>query len=193
MKVIDTTGLFKVLSVIHPLSDAFKVSLKNELVRLVLPKNHLLLEAPKIAEFVYFIEKGFAMSYIYLDDRKMTEAFWKPRQIMTSPYSFFEQAPAQEYIQLAEKSELLCLSRNSLKHLFDRHPEAHLLYHKIMNRHFAQCRARIHDIQLLSASRRLADLIMTYPNIEQIVTQENIASYLAITPQSLSRLKRRNP
>lgn len=61
----------------------------------------------------------------------------------------------------------------------------------IMNRHYAKCRARISDIQRLSALARLEILLNIYPDIEQIIPQESIASYLNITPQSLSRLKKR--
>ena len=91
-----------------------------------------------------------------------------------------------------EGSDLLCLSHAALYRLFDKHQETHYLYHKIMNRHYAKCRARIYEIQRLSASQRFVTLLKAYPNIEQIVSQDNIASYLSITPQSLSRLKRQS-
>ena len=187
---MNTDALFKVLSAIHPISEDFKASLKEELIPLSLPKNYLLLEAPRIAEFVYFIENGFAMSYTFQEGKKLTEAFWKSGQIMTSANSFFEQVLSMEYIQLVEKSELLCVSRAGVQRLFDQHREAHFLYHKIMNKHYVHCRARIHDIQLLSASQRFETLLKLFPDIEQAITQESIASYLSITPQSLSRLKR---
>lgn len=188
--IMNTDGLFKVLSAIHPLSDDFKESLMKELIALSLPKHHLLLEAPKIAEHVYFIENGFAISYTFREGKKLIEAFWKSGQIMTSANSFYEQVPSMEYIQLAEKCDLLCLSRVRLQHLFDLHQEAHFLYHKIMNKHYAQCLARIHDIQRLSALQRFETLLKLYPDIEQIISQDSIASYLGIAPQSLSRLKR---
>lgn len=190
MKKINTDALFKVLSAIYPISEAFKFSLVKELIPLSLPKNHLLLEAPKIAEFVYFIQSGFAMSYTFQDGKRLTEGFWKARQIMTSVNSFYAQVPSEEYIQLAAKSDLLCISRAAVQSLFEKHQETHFLYHKIMNGYSAQCRARIHDIQLLSASQRFETLQKLIPDIEQIITQESIASYLAITPQSFSRIKR---
>ena len=187
---MKSDDLFTTLSAIHPLSEKFKGSLSKELIPLSLPKNHLLLEAPKTAEYAYFINSGFAMSYSFQDNKKIIESFWKQGQIMTSIGSFYEQTPSNESIQLMENSELLCLSNAGLHRLFNKHKEAHYLYHKILNRHHAKCRSRIRDIQRLSALERLDILLRIYPDIEQIIPQENIASYLSITPQSLSRLKR---
>lgn len=185
-----TDGLFKVLSAIHPLTTGFKKSLAKELITLSFPKNYILVEEGKIAQYVYFLETGFAMAYSFHDKRKLVEGFWKPGQIMTSAGSFYEQVASTEFIQLAEDSNLLCLSHSGLHRLFNYHQEAHFLYHKIMNNYYRQCRARIHDIQRLSAARRFETLLKSFPDVEQVITQENIASYLAITPQSLSRIKR---
>src|SRR3989337_558433 len=99
---MNTAELFKVLSGIYPLSERFKRSLEKELNALTLPKNYLLLEAPKIADQAYFLNKGFAMAYSYHDGKKYIEAFWKSGQIMVSSNSFFEQVPSMEYIQLMD-------------------------------------------------------------------------------------------
>lgn len=183
-------ALFKILSAIHPLSEDFKKAIETELIPLSLPKNHILLEAPAIAGHAYFLEKGFAMAYSFEEGRKITEAFWRSGQIMVSSHSFFEQVPSMEYIQLMEKSELLCISYAGIQRMFELHPEAHAIYRVIMNRHYAHSRGRVRDLQYLSALQRHEKLLNVFPNIEQIVPQDCIASYLGITPQSLSRLKR---
>ncbi len=188
---MNTAGLFKVLSDIHPLTEGFKNAVVKELTPLSLPKNHMLLEAPKIAEHAYFLDQGFAMTYTFVDGKKLTDAFWKPGQIMLSFKSFFEQIPSLEYIQLMGKSELLCISYLSLQKILDLYPEGHNIYHMVMNRHYAHSLNRIHDMQRLNALQRLEKLLNVFPDIEQIVPQDAIASYLGIAAQSLSRLKRR--
>src|SRR5687768_9326818 len=99
---MDTKELFKVLAEIYPLSGGFKESLEKELIQLSLPQNHLLLEAPKIADHAYFLNKGFAMGYTFVNGKKSIEAFWKAGQIIVSSNSFFEQLPSLEYIQLMQ-------------------------------------------------------------------------------------------
>src|SRR5258706_11991336 len=185
-----TIELFKVLSAIHPLSKGFKMALEKELIPLSFPKHHMLLEAPDVARHAYFLSNGFAMAYTFVHGNKVTEAFWKPGQIVASSNSFLEQVPSLDYIQLLTKSELLCISYDGVQRLFAKYPEATHLYRIIINRHYEQGRMRFHQFRRLGAQGRLEKLLSTFPGIEQIVQQESIASYLGITPQSLSRLKR---
>ncbi|HMI67797.1 MAG TPA: Crp/Fnr family transcriptional regulator [Cyclobacteriaceae bacterium] len=183
--------LFKVLSAIHPLSKNFKRALERELLPLSLPKHHMLLEVPDISRYAYFLSSGFAMAFAFVHGKKVTEAFWTPGQILVASSSFFEQVPSAEYIQLMDKSELLCISYDSVQKLFSLYPEATHLYRIIMNRQYGQSRMRVQDFRRLSAQERLEKLISIIPDIEQTIPQESIASYLGITPQSLSRLKRK--
>ncbi|MEJ0055986.1 MAG: Crp/Fnr family transcriptional regulator [Bacteroidota bacterium] len=167
-----------------------KKALEKELVALSFPKNYLLLEAPRTDGFAYFLNEGFAMSYTFVDGKKRVESFWKAGQIMISSKSFFEQVPSTESIQLMENSELLCISYAGVMRLFERWPEANSLYRHIMIQCFEQIQDRVHDLQQLTAEQRHQKLLETFPDIEQIISQDYIASYLGITPQSLSRIKR---
>lgn len=188
---MNVDGLFNVLAAYHRLSDDFKEALEQELIPLSLPKNHLLLEAPRISTHAFFLDKGFAMSYSFLNGKKVTENFFKAGQIMVAFESFFEQTPSMEFIQLMKKSDILCISYDSVQKMFERFPEAQRIYRSIMNRHYSQSRARIRDMQRLTASQRLQKLLAAFPNIEMIVSQDAIASYLGITAQSLARIKRK--
>lgn len=188
--VMVTENLFRVLQAIHPMSDDFKNWLEKELIHLTLPKNKPLLDIPQISEFIYFLNKGFAISFSYYHHRKITEAFWKSGQIMLSFESFFDQTPSREVILIAEDSELLCISYASVQRMFELYPEAQHVYRGIMNEHYKQSRKRVMDMQRLSALERFKNLLEEFPDIELIVSQDAIASYLGIAAQSLSRLKR---
>jgi CRP-like cAMP-binding protein len=182
--------LYQALSAMHPLSDSFKVDLAKEMVRLSLPKDYFLLEAPKVSEHAYFIEEGFALSYTFVRGKKQIERFFSSGQIVISPRSFFEQVPSEEFIQLMEQSDVLHIHRPAVYQLLDRHPEADIIYRIVMNEYLEQFRDRMHDMQHLNALQRFKKLRRNYPRIEQTVPQEYLASYLGIAPQSLSRLKK---
>jgi CRP-like cAMP-binding protein len=188
---MTTEKLFTVLSAIHPLTDEFKIAIEKELTLVSFPKQYLLLEAPKIAAHAYFLNDGFAMCYTFVDGEKQIEGFWKTSEIIVSARSFFEQVPAMEFIELLVPSEVLCISYQSVMRLFDSYPEANFIYRVVMNQYYEQSRQVIRDLQHLNAVERYEKLLTTFPNIEQIISQEQIASYLGITPQSLSRIKRR--
>jgi CRP/FNR family transcriptional regulator, anaerobic regulatory protein len=182
--------LLAVLSTIEPLSEGFKKALKKEVVMLALPKNHMLLEAAKVAEYAYFLNSGFAMSFRYVHGKKHIEEFYPQEKIVLSPRSFFEQIPSKESIQLLEPSEVLYIHYDSVMTLLRRYPEADSLYRATMNQYYEESRTRIHDFQYLRAAERYEKLHASYPRLEQLVPQEYIASYLGIAPQSLSRIKK---
>lgn len=185
-----TDRLFNLLSSIHPLSDDFKNAITKELTVLSLPKNFLLLEAPKVSAHAYFLNTGFAISYTYIRGKKQIEGLWSAGQIMASVKSFFEQIAATEFIELVAQSEVVCISYTGVMRLFERFSEAHFIQRVIVNQYYEHCRDRIRDMQYLTAAERYEKLLRQYPGIQQIIPQEHIASFLGITSQSLSRIKR---
>jgi CRP/FNR family transcriptional regulator, anaerobic regulatory protein len=188
---MKTDKLFELLAGIYPLSNGFRETLSKLLVQLSLPKNHMFLEPPNIAGFACYIETGFAFSYTYIDGKKNIERLWTAGEIMISPKSFFEQRPSTEFIQLALPSELLCISYSNQLLLFDAHPETHFLTRAIMNVYIEHARERAFDMKNFSALERYHQLLAKFPLIEQILSQEQIASYIGVAPQSLSRMKRK--
>lgn len=187
---MNTDKLFSVLASIHPISSGFRKAVEKVLTPLSLPKYHLLLEATRISECAYFLDEGFAMSYTFVKGKKQVEWFWNSGQIMVSARSFFEQVPSQEFIQLRTPTELFCVTHDSVLHLFQTFPEAHFIYRVIMNQYYEHSRERTRDLQHLTAVERYEKLIRYFPDVEQHVTQEHVASYLGIAPQSFSRIKR---
>ncbi|HLT81572.1 MAG TPA: Crp/Fnr family transcriptional regulator [Cyclobacteriaceae bacterium] len=182
--------LFSFLTEIHPISDAFRASIERKLQAISLPKNHLLLEAPRVSDYAWFLDSGFAMSYAYTLNGMRVENFWKSGEIILSVKSFFEQAPAKENIQLMTSAEVFFISYKSVQELFQAYPEAHFIYETVVNRYYEASRERTNDMLHLGAADRYKKLLSIFPQIEQMVSQEHIASYLGIAPQSLSRLKR---
>lgn len=189
---MNTEKLFQELSTIHPVSEEFKIAVEKELTHLSLPKNYLLLEAPKVSGHAYFLNSGSAITYTFYKGKKQTEAFWPAGRIIISAKSFFEQVPSSEFIQLMELADVLHISYTSVLKLLDTFPEANHIYRITMNQYYEQSKEKARDLQHLTAKERYQKLCRNFPHIEQIAAQEYIASYLGITPQSLSRLKRQN-
>lgn len=187
---MEMEGLFGLLSSIHPLTPAFREAIEKKLTGLSLPKDYMLLEAPRVADHAYYLTTGFAMTYSFVNGEKQIDGFWRAGQIMFSARSLFEQTPSREYIQLVQQSDVLCVSYSSIMSLFETFPEANFIYRVVMNQYYEHARERIRDLQLLSAVDRHTKLLRDYHGIEQLLPQEYIASYLGITPQSLSRIRR---
>ncbi|AYB32013.1 Crp/Fnr family transcriptional regulator [Chryseolinea soli] len=189
---MDTERLFELLNRIYPVSEEFRNAIERELIQLSFPKNHVLLEPPNVAGHSYFINSGFAISYTYFEGKKDITWLWPAGGIMVAGKSLFEQVASREFIQLVEPSELLCMSYHSLLKLFEAYPETNILYRAVLHQYFEQSQARIEDMKNLSAIQNYRKLINGFPGIEQVLSQEQISSYLGIAPQSLSRMKKRN-
>lgn len=183
--------LFQVLDAMHPLSQGLKDVLRSELTSLSLPKDYFLLEAPKIAEYAFFLESGFAISYTFARGRRQIEKFFGAGQIVISPTSLFERTPSHEFIQLMESGDVLHISYDALMRILNTFPDANIIYRLVMNQYYEQLRERFHDLLTLKAPARYDKLHNEFPRIEQLVPQEYLASYLGITPQSLSRIKKK--
>lgn len=187
--MINTEKFFQVLSSFHPLSRAFREALSKELRIISYPKSHFLVQMYSVAHYAYFLDNGFAVAYHLDEGEKIVTSFFKPTDIIFSPKSFIEQSEATENIQLTMDSDLLVVSYTSAHKLFDQFPVANFLARTITAQYYARSQERYIDLHRLSAWQRYEKLLISYPGIERNVSQELVASYLNITPQSLSRLK----
>jgi|SRR5690606_1632815 len=187
--MINTENLFQVLSAIHPLPRTFKEALSKELQIISYPKNHFLVQMFSVAHYAYFLENGFAVAYHFHDGKKIVTTFFKSFDIIFSPRSFFANTQAAENIQLTVDSDLISISSSSAHKLFDEFPVANFLARAITAEYHSKSQERHIDLHRMSTWERYEKLQNNFPRIELCASQELIASYLNITPQSLSRLK----
>lgn len=182
--------LFTLLSGIVPLSEAFEKALSAEVIPLSLPSRYMLLESPKVSDHAYYIESGHIMTYTFFKGKKQVEGFFGPGQILFSPLSFFAQVPSKEFFQAMSSVELLCVSFKSTQQLLSNYHEANQIQRALMLQYFERERERMHDSVQLHTAERHEKLLRRFPWIEQVIPQESIASYLGVTPQTLSRIKK---
>lgn len=181
--------LFEVLSAFHPLSPDFREALSKECREVFFLKGHNIVQAHTAAQHAFFLESGFAVGFRYRRSRRIVTDFWQPGQIIFSPKSFFEQVADDDIIQLTVDSALLAVSHESFTKLVEAFPVAGRLARDITADYYAKSEEKIVDLHTLDAWGRYTKLVRTHHGIEMNVSQELIAAYLGITPQSLSRLK----
>ncbi len=185
-------ALVRLLESVHPLSQPFKVALEENLQFVTCPKNHFLVQMSSQANPAYFLESGFAVAYSLFEGKRVVTAFFQPGEMVLSPGSCFAPSGSDEVIQLTMVSDVLSISNASVTRLSDEFPEANLLARAITAQFHSRSIERLVDLHTLNAWERYQKLLKTYPHIELNASQDLIASYLNITPQSLSRLRHRN-
>lgn len=110
---------------------------------------------------------------------------------ITDMYCFLNQLPAMVTIQAVESSSLLRLSKQQLDQLYLEVPKFNVFFRILMQN--AYCREQLRIIQNLSlpAKERYELFVTKYPQIASKVTLKQTASYLGITPEFLSSIRKR--
>jgi CRP-like cAMP-binding protein len=158
---------------------------------LELPKNYFLLKPGKPCRYIWFMTRGAARAFYTNDlDKEMNTWISLDTQVITETTSFVKQEPAVESIQLIEDSEVYAIEYNSLQTLLHKHHTFSLWYIKLVELHYvSQIEDRVSELQFLDASQRYQKLLSLYPDITNRVSLGNIASYLNITQETLSRIR----
>jgi CRP-like cAMP-binding protein len=94
-------------------------------------------------------------------------------------------------VQALEESYLLEISKEDLEYLFDQIPALERLFRVMAQRTLAVLQKRFRMTVSAHVEERYQELLQRHPGIEQIVAQHQIASYLGILPESLSRMKKK--
>lgn len=184
--------LLEKLSFIIPLPTPMQNRVKEESLVEVFERKKLLLSPGETARRVYFIRSGFLRAY-FIDDsgNECTTWFTGKGDLMTSVYSFFSQQPANEYIEVLQDCKLQSLTWLELNAYYADFREGNLLGRIVTQRYFILSEERAILLRTRSPEHRYDLLLRNHPEIEQQTTQQNIASYLGISRETLSRIRRK--
>lgn len=154
-------------------------------------KNQLLLTPGHVADQIYFIECGAARGYFHDEDGKEhTLYFWDEKCIVIDSVSFLSDQPSDLYIEVMQDSVLLSLSKKRLHEILRVFPYLHMVIDLILLNDFKQCRKRIMDFISLNPVGRYVQLVKSIPRVDLKFHQQEIASYLGTSRQTVSRSKR---
>ena len=106
-------------------------------------------------------------------------------------YSFLTQSPATYFIDALEDTDVLQISKLNLDRLFERVPKFERFFRLILQNAFIAQQQRINQNLSYTAEQRYLDFITKQPNLEQRLSQKQVAAYLGITPVFLSMLRKK--
>jgi CRP-like cAMP-binding protein len=153
-------------------------------------RNEMLLLQGELCKHYYFVNKGCLRLFtINKDGVEGTRYFAFEGAFGTALPSLIEQTPAFEFVQTIEKSELLAISRDSFFHLVDTVPQFAYIYRQILEVSFISAQKRIYGFQGLNALEKVKWVMNYNPKLLTRVSNKMAASFLGLTPATLSRLK----
>ena len=155
-----------------------------------LKKKQYLLQEGDVSRYEYFVNKGCLRTYT-IDEKGQEhiiqfaiEDWWTGDM-----YSFLTQTPARYTIDAIEDSELFCLEKNALEELYIKVPKFEKFFRHLLQNAFIALQERIIANLSQPADERYCTFITKYPDMEKRLPLKQIAAYLGITPESLSRIR----
>ena len=159
---------------------------------LSVPSKAILLEEGKIAEKLYLIRKGCLRLFFYNEGKDITFQFFFEGDFVASFDSLYKRTPSLFYLESIEPTELTVIRKEDFYNQINNNLLLRQLYEeKLIDRFHAYQQLFLSRIKN-TPQQRYEELLKEYPNIIQRVPQHYIASYLGITPVSLSRIRNRH-
>lgn len=154
-------------------------------------KKTLLLREGQICKYINFVNVG-ALSAFHIDknDKEATIMFAIADWWVTDMFCFLNEKPAMMFIEAIDDSCIFQLSKAHLEKLFNSVPKFERFFRILMQNAYTRAQLRVIENLSLSAEDRYKSFIFKYPHIVKAITQKQIASYLGITPEFLSIIKK---
>src|SRR4051794_29678235 len=174
------------------LSDEEQEVIKSYLTPKKLRKKQYLLQESDVCKAIAFVEKGALREYSV--DEKGNEhiiQFALEGWTISDLYSFMTGEPATYNIDALEDSELVLITKSAQQEILKKVSKYESYTRLQITGAYLAMQKRLTSFISLSLEERYTRFISLYPNIVQRVPQHMIASYLGLTPETLSRIRRK--
>lgn len=167
--------------------NAFKSILKYEKVK----KKTRIIEMGQVSRKMYFVKKGSLRLYYYKEGEEVCGKFFFENELAGSFESYIKQVPGLQVIETLENTELISFNYDDQQKVFQKYPVFYKLFLNLLQESFGQVQKLTTLYILTDPLERYLYLIKAYPQIVARLPQKYIASFLGITPFSLSRIRKR--
>ncbi|MES2448108.1 MAG: Crp/Fnr family transcriptional regulator [Bacteroidota bacterium] len=184
-------NLLKVCNAIQPLSDALQKAIVAQTKVIQVKRKTRLLNTGETSDAIYFIISGAARVY-YLDKEGVETTSWFlfENEFLISVYSFFTGEPSFEYLETIEDCTLIMLNRDTLNELYLQYVEFNVIGRKLTEYYYIRNEKQANDLRMLTAKQRYQALFTSNPKLINRVSLGYIASYLGISQETLSRIRK---
>ncbi|HTD92642.1 MAG TPA: Crp/Fnr family transcriptional regulator [Chitinophagaceae bacterium] len=152
----------------------------------------MILEEGRLCRTISYVDSGALRAfYADKDGRESTIMFAMADWWVTDMFCFVNHRPAMMNIQAIEDSTIVQLGKDSFDELLIKVPKFERFFRILMQNAYTREQLRIIQRLSLPAEERYVNFLEKYPQVASQVAQKQIASYLGITPEFLSALRRK--
>ena len=154
-------------------------------------KGEYFLEEGKLCDYIGFVDKGL-FNYFYNDNGvQHTRGFFFPNNFISDYSSFLKNKKSKAFIQALEDCSVTLLHKEDVNTLYEKLPKFYELSNNIVQELYLDVSEKYESFLIKSAEERYLELINNRPSLSQKIPQYMLASYIGVTPEGLSRIKKR--
>jgi len=165
--------------------------LHNVVDKKIYQKNETIFTEGKISDEIYFVTKGCVRLFYNIDGNDKTAFFYTEGQFICAGESYTYSIPAIENYQAVEQTEIFIFKKSKIETLLKEVPKFEVIARIATENELITCQKVIASFVTKSAEERYIDLLETQGELFQRVPQQYIASFLGVSPETLSRIKSR--
>lgn len=176
-------------------------SVSNQSLELITPhfkkielkKGEYFIKMGRVADRMAYIESGLFRIYAEAEsaEKEVTQWISTPGYFITELSSFVFQKPSRLHLQALEDSVLLSIDKETHQHLCNTIPEWNELDKKFIAKCFVMLEDRIFSHLYMTAEERFKQLMQFQPELFNQVPLQYLASMLGVTPETLSRMRKK--
>jgi CRP-like cAMP-binding protein len=155
-----------------------------------LKKGDYLSREGQICTKLMIVKNGILRSFYNKDAEQLTTYFNIEGTIATALRSYLKEVPAHENIQALTDVELLYIEKKDMNKLYDEIPSWNKIGRLVMEVLYVKMEERSISLQHDSARERYLNFLTEFPNVVNRIPLQYIASFLGITPETLSRIRK---
>lgn len=180
--------------------ELFSPNISQESINLVfsslkhkrIPKNEILIKKGELPSKFYIIKTGLIRSFVIDKQKKEhTKNIFVPVDITGPLTSLIKNRPSNTFYECLTDCEVLEGDYNEFLALTQKHHEIALFHAKILEKVFLVTDSRVSELSSLTSIERYLKAKDKIPNIDNLIAQYHIASYINVTPVQLSRLRKK--
>jgi CRP-like cAMP-binding protein len=159
-------------------------------IRRIKRRQFVLQEGDVCKHYTFVVAGCFKM---YGVDEKGTEhniQFSIENDWITDIGSFHAEKPSQLYIEAIEPGQVIQIEKPDLIFFYENHPKFNRIFRVILENHYIELQNRLLQTISISASERYLAFLDNYPHLSNRLPNTQIASYLGITPEFLSKIRK---
>ncbi|NNB85257.1 Crp/Fnr family transcriptional regulator [Corallococcus exiguus] len=176
---------------IAPLSDEEAQAILDSMVVRTCPKGTHLLMAGQVSTEAYFVLQGCVRQYALVDGEERSNGFFSEDEWVLSIHSMMNRTPADHFMVCAEDTTVVVGTEQREGDLYRRFPRFESISRRVMQKVLAEQQERFASYLTETPEQRYLKLSKARPDILQRIPQYQLASYIGVKPESLSRIRKR--